>query len=174
MRLQKIKLMTGTVLSLVVAASTVSPAFAQSVEVAQTQRTSTTVATEEIIGYVRSIVGEVVTIREEKAPYRTLRIEKRVLGITGLVPGMKVKATVARGSTIVQQLVVLPIYTVTASAAPVRSTTSTTTRTQTQTTPLPPRPTPRPVPPPVSRPQTTPPAPRPVPVQPASPVRGLW
>ncbi|MGE5658749.1 MAG: autotransporter [Actinomycetota bacterium] len=179
MRLQKIQLLTGTTLALLVSAGSIPLVNANPVrEIAQTQ-TMTTAATETIIGYVKSIVGEVVTIREEKAPYRTLRIERRILGITGLVPGMKVRATVARGSSVVQSLVVIPDVQVATTTATTRTTTTTTapaTTPMTRPTPAPrPVPTPRPAP----VPRTTAPVPRaqpaaPIPTQPARPVRGLW
>ncbi|MEG4203536.1 autotransporter [Microcoleus sp. Pol7_A1] len=166
MRLQKIKLLTGATLSVLISAVSVHPAMANpATEIAQTQ-TTTTANTRTIIGFVKSIVGDVVTIREENAPYRTLRIQRCVLRIIGLVPGMKVRATVA-GSQI-QNIAVIPDYDVVATTV-VRP-----------PTPAPaPRPTPAPVPRPAPIPRPAPapiPAPRPIPAPaPApAPVRGLW
>lgn len=166
MRLQNIKLLTGATLSVLISAVSVHPAMANpATEIAQTQ-TTTTANTRTIIGFVKSIVGDVVTIREENAPYRTLRIQRCVLRIIGLVPGMKVRATVA-GSQI-QNIAVIPDYQVVATTV-VRPPTP-------APAPRPtPAPTPRPAPPP--RPAPAPiPAPRPIPAPaPApAPVRGLW
>ncbi|MEG3989125.1 autotransporter [Microcoleus sp. S28C3] len=164
MRLQKIKLLTGATLSVLISAVSVHPAMANpATEIAQTQ-TTTTANTRTIIGFVKSIVGDVVTIREENAPYRTLRIQRCVLRIIGLVPGMKVRATVA-GSQI-QNIAVIPDYDVVATTV-VRP-----------PTPAPaPRPTPAPVPRPAPIPRPAPapiPAPRPIPAPAPAPVRGLW
>ncbi|OCR02827.1 hypothetical protein BCD67_15610 [Oscillatoriales cyanobacterium USR001] len=180
MRLQNITLLTGTALSLLVSSGIVHPAIANPAsEVAQRQNMSTTANTETIVGIIKSIAGEVVTVDIDGGTYRTLRIERRVLGIMGLVPGVKISATVLRGGYMVENVMVIPNVKVTASTAAARTTTTTTTtRTQTQTT------TPRPVAPmrpaaPVSRPQVAP-APRPAPAAPvrtqpaAPPVRGLW
>ncbi|MEG4500946.1 autotransporter [Microcoleus sp. F10-C6] len=166
MRLQKIKLLTGATLSVLISVVSVHPAMANpATEIAQTQ-TTTTANTRTIVGFVKSIVGDVVTIREENAPYRTLRIQKCVLKIIGLVPGMKVRATIA-GSQI-QNIAVIPDYKVVATTV-VRP-----------PTPAPaPRPAPEPPPRPAPRPAPAPapiPAPRPIPAptpRPA-PVRGLW
>ncbi|MEG4960386.1 MULTISPECIES: autotransporter [unclassified Microcoleus] len=166
MRLQNIKLLTGATLSVLISAVSVHPAMANpATQIAQTQ-TTTTANSRTIIGFVKSIVGDVVTIREENAPYRTLRIQRCVLRIIGLVPGMKVRATVA-GSQI-QNIAVIPDYDVVATTV-VRP-----------PTPVPaPRPAPAPVPRPAPIPRPAPapiPAPRPIPApapRPA-PVRGLW
>ena len=154
MRLQKIKLFTGATLSVLISAVSVNPAMANlPIEIAQTQ-TTTTANAQTVTGFVKSIVGDVVTISgEDNAPYRTLRIQKCVLKILGLVPGMKVRASYV-GSR-VDNIVVIPNYKV-VSTTVVRPSTP------------PPRPAPAPEPPP--RPD---PAPRPIP-RPAPPVRGLW
>ncbi|MEG4345771.1 autotransporter [Microcoleus sp. A003_D6] len=132
-------------------------------QIAQTQ-TTTTANTRTITGFVKSIVGDVVTIREESAPYRTLRIQRCVLRIIGLVPGMKVRATVA-GSQI-ENIAVIPDYKVVATTV-VRP-----------AIPAPaPRPAPEPPPRPAPRPAPRPmpaPAPMPVPAPRPAPVRGLW
>src|SRR4028119_1004754 len=113
MRFQKSKLLTGATLSVLISAASVHPAMANpATQIAQTQ-TTTTANTQTITGFVKSIVGDVVTIREENAPYRTLRIQRCVLRIIGLVPGMKVRATVA-GSQ-VQNIAVIPDYDVVAT-----------------------------------------------------------
>ncbi|MEG4392538.1 autotransporter [Microcoleus sp. BROC3] len=166
MRLQNIKLLTGATLSVLISVVSVHPAMANpATQIAQTQ-TTTTANTRTIVGFVKSIVGDVVTIREENAPYRTLRIQKCVLKIIGLVPGMKVRATIA-GSQ-VENIVVIPDYKVVETTV-VRP-----------PTPAPaPRPAPEPPPRPAPRPAPAPapiPAPRPIPAptpRPA-PVRGLW
>ena len=168
MRFQNIKLLTGATLSVLISAVSVHPATANpATQIAQTQ-TTTTANSRTITGFVKSIVGDVVTIREENAPYRTLRIQKCVLKIIGLVPGMKVRATIA-GSQ-VENIAVIPDYKVVATtvvrpAAPAPA-------------PRPaPEPPPRPMPAPVPRPAPAPiPAPRPIPAPaPApAPVRGLW
>jgi len=168
MRFQNIKLLTGATLSVLISAVSVHPAMANpATQIAQTQ-TTTTANTRTIVGFVKSIVGDVVTIREENAPYRTLRIQRCVLRIIGLVPGMKVRATVA-GSEI-ENIAVIPDYKVVATTvvrppAPAPA-------------PRPaPEPPPRPMPAPAPRPAPAPiPAPRPIPApapRPA-PVRGLW
>ena len=165
MRLQNIKLLTSATLSVLVSALSVHPAMANPATlIAQTQSTSTA-NTESITGIVKSIVGDIITIRPENERYRTLRIQKCVLKITALVPGMKVKATV-RGSQ-VENLMVLPKYKVIAS--PVASPASP----RVEAPPAPEPITPRPV-----APRVQPQAPRPIPapaprVQPR-PVRGLW
>ncbi|XZN92872.1 MAG: autotransporter [Microcoleus sp.] len=168
MRLQNIKLLTSATLSVVVSALSVHPAMANPATlIAQTQSTTTT-TTESITGIVKSIVGDIITIRPENERYRTLRIQKCVLKITGLVPGMKVKA-MFRGSQ-VENIMVLSKYKVIAS--PVATTT--TPRVEAPPAPepapiLPARPAPRVQPATPPRP-LPPPAPRPAP----RPVRGLW
>jgi hypothetical protein len=165
MRLQKIKLFTGATLSVLISAVSVLPAMANPpIEIAQTQSTTTANA-QTIIGFVKNIVGDIVTISPESGPYRTLRIQRCILRITALVPGMKVRATVAGDQ--VERLVVIPDYKV-VSTTVVR----------------PPAPAPRPAPEPPPRPAPAPrpvprpapaPAPRPIPApRPAPPVRGLW
>ena len=170
MRFQKIKLLTGATLSVLISAVSVHPAMANpATQIAQTQ-TTTTANSQTITGFVKSIVGEVVTIREENAPYRTLRIQRCVLRIVGLVPGMKVRATVA-GSQ-VQNIAVIPDYKVVATTVARPATPAPVTRPA-------PEPAPRPMPAPAPRSAPAPmPAPRPIPAPaPAprpAPVRGLW
>jgi hypothetical protein len=168
MRFQKIKLLTGATLSVLISAVSVHPAMANpATQIAQTQ-TTTTANSQTITGFVKSIVGEVVTIREENAPYRTLRIQRCVLRIVGLVPGMKVRATVA-GSQ-VQNIAVIPDYKVVATtvARPGGGGPGLAPR------PAPePAPAPRPAPPPRQAPAPVP-APRPIPAPAPAPVRGLW
>jgi hypothetical protein len=168
MRFQKIKLLTGATLSVLISAVSVHPAMANpATQIAQTQ-TTTTANSQTITGFVKSIVGEVVTIREENAPYRTLRIQRCVLRIVGLVPGMKVRATVA-GSQ-VQNIAVIPDYKVVATTVARPATPAPAPRPA-------PEPAPRPMPTPAPRPAPAPmPAPRPIPAPaPApAPVRGLW
>jgi hypothetical protein len=166
MRFQKIKLLTGATLSVLISAVSVHPAMANpATQIAQTQ-TTTTANSQTITGFVKSIVGEVVTIREENAPYRTLRIQRCVLRIVGLVPGMKVRATVA-GSQ-VQNIAVIPDYKVVATTVARPATPAPAPR------PAPePAPAPRPAPPPRQAPAPVP-APRPIPAPAPAPVRGLW
>ncbi len=168
MRFQKIKLLTGATLSVLISSVSVHPAMANpATQIAQTQ-TTTTANSQTVIGFVKSIVGDVVTIREENAPYRTLRIQRCVLKIIGLVPGMKVRATVA-GSQ-VQNIAVIPDYKVVATTVARPATPAPAPRPD-------PEPAPRPMPAPAPRPAPSPiPAPRPIPApapRPA-PVRGLW
>ena len=168
MRFQKIKLLTGATLSVLISAVSVHPAMANpATQIAQTQ-TTTTANSQTITGFVKSIVGEVVTIREENAPYRTLRIQKCVLRIVGLVPGMKVRATVA-GSQ-VQNIAVIPDYKVVATtvARPGGGGPGPATRPA-------PEPAPERMQAPATRPAPAPmPAPRPIPAPAPAPVRGLW
>ena len=170
MRFQKIKLLTGATLSVLISAVSVHPAVANpATQIAQTQ-TTTTANSQTVIGFVKSIVGEVVTIREENAPYRTLRIQRCVLRIVGLVPGMKVRATVA-GSQ-VQNIAVIPDYKVVATTVASPATPAPAPRPAADTAPAPrpmPAPAPRQAPAPMPVPRPIPaPAPRP------APVRGLW
>jgi len=168
MRLQNIKLLTGATLSVLVSALSAHPAMANPATlIAQTQST-TTANTESITGIVKSIVGDIITIRPENERYRTLRIQKCVLKITGLVPGMKVRAMVAGGSQ-VESIMVLPKYKVVAS--PVASPASP----RVEASPAPEPITPRPAPAPRIQPQTPPrPVPAPAPRVQPRPVRGLW
>ncbi|CBN53807.1 MULTISPECIES: hypothetical protein [Kamptonema] len=180
MSLQKITLLTGTALSLLVSVGVVHPAMANPESELAQAGMNTTANVETITGIVKSIVGEVVTVDVEGGTYRTLLIERRVLGTMGLVPGSRVRASVARGGSVVQSIVVIPNVKVTASTA-TRMTTTTRTQTQTQTTPapMPMRPAaPMRPPAPPARPQAAPArqapmAPAPM-MQPAAPVRGLW
>ena len=170
MRFQKIKLLTGATLSVLISAVSVHPAMANpATQIAQTQ-TTTTANSRTITGFVKSIVGDVVTIREESAPYRTLRIQRCVLRIIGLVPGMKVRATVA-GSQ-VQNIAVIPDYKVVATTVARPATPAPAARPAPEPAPAPrsiPAPAPRQAPAPVPAPRPIPaPAPRP------APVRGLW
>ena len=169
MRFQKIKLLTGATLSVLISAVSVHPAMANpATQIAQTQ-TTTTANSQTITGFVKSIVGEVVTIREENAPYRTLRIQRCVLRIVGLVPGMKVRATVA-GSQ-VQNIAVIPDYKVVATTVARPATPAPAPRTPAAET----APAPRPIPAPAPRQAPAPvPAPRPIPAPAPAPVRGLW
>ena len=169
MRFQKIKLLTGATLSVLISAVSVHPAMANpATQIAQTQ-TTTTANSQTITGFVKSIVGEVVTIREENAPYRTLRIQRCVLRIVGLVPGMKVRATVA-GSQ-VQNIAVIPDYKVVATTVARPATPPPAPRTPGAET----APAPRPIPAPAPRQAPAPvPAPRPIPAPAPAPVRGLW
>jgi hypothetical protein len=172
MRFQKIKLLTGATLSVVISAVSVHPAMANpATQIAQTQ-TTTTANSQTVIGFVKSIVGEVVTIREENAPYRTLRIQRCVLRIIGLVPGMKVRATVA-GSQ-VENIAVIPDYEVVATTVARPATPAPAMRPAPE--PAPERmPAPRPMPAPAPRQAPAPvPAPRPIPAPAPAPVRGLW
>ena len=172
MRFQKIKLLTGATLSVLISAVSVHPAMANpATQIAQTQ-TTTTANSQTITGFVKSIVGEVVTIREENAPYRTLRIQRCVLRIVGLVPGMKVRATVA-GSQ-VQNIAVIPDYKVVATTVARPATPAPALRSAPE--PAPERmPAPRPMPAPAPRQAPAPvPAPRPIPAPAPAPVRGLW
>jgi hypothetical protein len=192
MLLQKITLMTSAALSLFVSAGIVHPAMANPVSnIAQTSNMSTTANTEIITGVIKSIAGEVVTVNVDGGTYRTLRIERRMLGVLGLVPGVRISANVLRGGSMVESVTVIPNVKVTTSTAAARTTTTTTTQTQIQTTPAPRTMPPallRPAARPVSRPQMAP-APRPAtmtpvapmapmapaPMQPATPpIRGLW
>lgn len=169
MRLQNIKLLTGATLSVLISAVSVHPAMANpATQIAQTQ-TTTTANAESITGIVKSIVGDIITISPENERYRTLRIQKCVLKIIGLVPGMKVKATVAGGSK-VESIMVISNVKVVSTAVERRV-----------VTPIPapaPAPAPRPAPRPAPLPRVQPPAPAPRPIpapRPAPrPVRGLW
>lgn len=166
MRLQNIKLLTGATLSVLISAVSVHPAMANpATQIAQTQSTTTANA-ETIIGIVKNISGDIITIRPENSPYRTLRIQRCVLRITALVPGMKVKASIVGGSQ-VESIMVIPNVKVVTTTVPPRA-----------IAPIPapaplPAPAPRPAPPPRVQPA---PIPRPAPVpRPAPrPVRGLW
>lgn len=174
MGIHKKQLLTGALLSVLVGGGLVSPALANpTIEVAQASSSTANYTT--FIGFVRSIVGDVVTIQEATAPFRTLRINRRVQGIAGLVPGMKIKVTYIANTDIVQQLVVLSNYKVVATTA-IRNLTVTRTQSQTTVRPLiPVRPLTTPVPRTVPM---TPPPPEPVApaesVTPVAPVRGLW
>ncbi|MDQ2100201.1 MAG: autotransporter [Tychonema bourrellyi B0820] len=166
MRLQNIKLLTSATLSVLVSALSVSPTMANPATlIAQTQSTSTA-NTESITGIVKSIVGDIITIRPENERYRTLRIQKCVLKITALVPGMKVKA-IYRGSQ-VENLMVLAKYKVVPS--PVASPATP----RVEAPPAPEPITPRPAPAPRIQPQTPRPIPAPAPRVQPRPVRGLW
>lgn len=167
MLFQNIKLLTGATLSVLISAVSVHPAMANpAIQIAQTQ-TTTTANTQTVTGFVKSIVGDVVTIREENAPYRTLRIQRCVLRIIALVPGMKVRALVSGDQ--VQNIAVIPNYKVVATTVVRPATPAPAPRPETPEPP--PRPAPRPVPRPAPAPAPIP-APRPAP-RPA-PVRGLW
>ena len=177
MGIHKKQLLTGALLSVLVGGGLVSPALANpTIEVAQASSSTANYTT--FIGFVRAIVGDVVTIQEATAPFRTLRINKCAQGIAGLVPGMKIKVTYIANTDIVQQLVVLSNAKVVATSA-IRNLTVTRTQSQTTTRPLvPARPLTTPVPRSVPM---TPPPPQPAaptesvtPVAPAGPVRGLW
>ncbi len=166
MRLQNIKLLTSATLSVLVSALSVSPTMANPATlIAQTQST-TTANTESITGIVKSIVGDIITIRPDNERYRTLRIQKCVLKITALVPGMKVKATY-RGAQ-VENIMVLPKYKVIAS--PVASPAAPRVVAPEAPEPI----TPRPVTVPRVQPQTPRPVPAPAPRVQPRPVRGLW
>ncbi|MEG3941028.1 MULTISPECIES: autotransporter [unclassified Microcoleus] len=167
MRLQKIKLLTGATLSVLMSAVSVHPVMANpATQIAQTQ-TTTTANTQTLTGFVKSIVGDVVTIRPENSRYRTLRIQKCVLKIIGLVPGMKVRVLLA--GDMVQNIAVIPDYKVVATTV-VRPA-----AVAPRPAPEPPPMLPAPAPRPITRPAPAPmPAPRPIPAPRPAPVRGLW
>jgi len=167
MRLQKIKLLTGATLSVLISAVSVHPVMANpATQIAQTQ-TTTTANTQTLTGFVKSIVGDVVTISPENARYRTLRIQKCVLKIIGLVPGMKVRVLVAGDK--VQNIAVIPDYKVVATTVVRPATVAP------RPAPEPPPMLPAPAPRPITRPAPAPmPAPRPIPAPRPAPVRGLW
>ncbi|MCU0544721.1 MAG: autotransporter [Oscillatoriaceae cyanobacterium Prado104] len=168
MGFQNIKLLTGASLSVLVSALSVPPAIANpAIQIAQTQ--TVTANAETVTGIVKSIVGNVITIKPENERYRTLRIQTCVLRITSLVPGMKVQASIVGGSQI-ESIMVVPNVKVTATTVQ----RTVTPRVETPPAPPPiPAPAPRPAPPPRVQPAVPPrpaPAPRPAP----RPVRGLW
>ncbi|MBE9123537.1 autotransporter [Tychonema sp. LEGE 07199] len=167
MRLQKIKLLTGATLSVLMSAVSVHPVMANPpTQIAQTQTTNTA-NTQTLIGFVKDIVGDVVTISPENSRYRTLRIQKCVLKIIGLVPGMKVRVLLA--GDMVQNIAVIPDYKVVATTV-VRPATIAP-RPAPEPQPMLPPPAPRVIPRPAPAPM---PAPRPIPAPRPAPVRGLW
>lgn len=167
MRLSQAKLLTGALLSVaVVVGGGVAPVMANSPN--QVAQRSSSVELVTIVGFVRNIVGDVVVIREASAPFRTFRISKRVQGIAGLVPGMKVKASFIKGTQWVESLVVLPdVKVISTSRVAYQSNLRVQASTVAPAT-IPPRP--------VVQPQITPPRPQtiPAPMTPPQPVRGLW
>lgn len=165
MLFQNIKLLTGATLSVLISAVSVHPAMANpAIQIAQTQTTTTT-NTQTVTGFVKSIVGDVVTISPENAPYRTLRIQRCVLRIIALVPGMKVRALVSGDQ--VENIAVISNYKVVSTTVVRPATPAPAPRPETPEPPPRPAPAPRPAPRPAPAP-----APRPAP-RPA-PVRGLW
>lgn len=180
MGIQRMKLLTGTTVSLLLSVVSLHPAVAgQPGEVAQQQLIgqSDNTTSEAIRGTIKSIVGDVVTIQEANGRVRPLTVRRPERGALGLVPGMDIVATLRNGR-------VVDIARATTMSDEATSSMSTMTTTTTTTTQPIVRPAPT-VPPPV-RPAPTvrqAPAATPDPVieaepdtyeVPAQPVRALW
>lgn len=183
MGIERMKLLTGTTVSLLLSAIAMYPAVAgQSDVIAQQQpiAQNNMPASEMIRGTIKSIVGDVVTIQEPDGRVRTLTVRRPERGALGLVPGMDIIARMENGRVV--DVAIAPMM----NEETMRTTTTTTTTTmptvrETMTT------TPTVRPEPVVRPaptMTTTPTVRPAPVEvepdntyyeaPAQPVRGLW
>ena len=184
MGIERMKLLTGTTVSLLLSTIAMYPAVAgQSDVIAQQQQIaqSNMPASEMIRGTIKSIVGDVVTIQEPDGRVRPLTVRRPERGALGLVPGMDIVARMENGRVI--DIARAPMM----NEETVRTTSTTTTmpsvrETMTTTTPtVRPEPVVRPAPT-----MTTTPTVRPAPVQveptpdntyyeaPAQPVRGLW
>lgn len=185
MGIERMKLLTGTTVSLLLSAISMYPAVAgQSDVIAQQQpiAQNNMPASEMIRGTIKSIVGDVVTIQEpDDGRVRTLTIRRPERGALGLVPGMDIIARMENGRVV--DVARAPMM----NEETMRTTTTTTTmptvrETMTTTTPtVRPEPVVRPAPT-----MTTTPTVRPAPVEvetapdntyyeaPAQPVRGLW
>ena len=186
MRIEKMKLLTGTTVSLLLSAIAMYPAVAgQSDVVAQQQpiaQSNTPVASEMIRGTIKSIVGDVVTIQEpDDGRVRTLTIRRPERGALGLVPGMDIIARMENGRVVdVARAPMMNEETLETTTTTTTTTTPTVRETMTTT------PTARPAPT-----MTTTPTVRPAPVEvettevetqpdntyyeaPAQPVRALW
>lgn len=136
MRLRKNKILAGACLSLMClatgnTAAQAAPQEAETQELAQAEtvaqgRFGGTAAQYEIVGYVKSIVGHVVTIyveeqatigiagiaandgeptfvsiaAEEQGQIRAIYMPHNLLGVTGLVSGMRIYASISEGTSI--------------------------------------------------------------------------
>ncbi|MBD1939549.1 hypothetical protein [Microcoleus sp. FACHB-68] len=190
MGIERMKLLTGTTVSLLLSAISMYPAVAgQSDVIAQQQpiAQNNMPASEMIRGTIKSIVGDVVTIQEPDGRVRPLTVRRPERGALGLVPGMDIIARMENGRVVdlarapmMNEETVRTTSTTTTTTMPtVRETMTTTTPTTTPT--MRPEPVVRPAPT-----MTTTPTVRPAPVEvetapdntyyeaPAQPVRGLW
>ncbi|MBW4682719.1 MAG: hypothetical protein KME19_21895 [Microcoleus vaginatus WJT46-NPBG5] len=185
MGIERMKLLTGTTVSLLLSAIAMYPAVAgQSDVIAQQQpiAQNNMPASEMIRGTIKSIVGDVVTIQEpDDGRVRTLTIRRPERGALGLVPGMDIIARMENGRVVdVARAPMMNEETMESMTTTTTTTTPTVRETMTTTPTVRPAPT-----------MTTTPTVRPAPVEvettevetqpdntyyeaPAQPVRALW
>lgn len=109
MRLDNKKVLTGTLLSLLISAVATSPAFARPTDqIAGRQPASPVETTKTITGTIKSIVGEVVTLNLDNGGTRTVRISQQVIKIKGLVSGTRIAAIVSGDNAIAGDVKVIP------------------------------------------------------------------
>lgn len=168
MRLQRIKVLTGTALSLALSLVAVSPAMAiQGVDEAVREIGSVT-GPQTVVGTVKSLTGEVVTLELPNGRTEEIGLNRMEQGALGLVPGMRVVVTLDEGDRVAKLAPMVDTVAIASTAVRVQTT-------QVERTPPRVRVEPRvePAPEPVRQPVQ--PAPEPIsePIQ-ERPVRALW
>lgn len=98
MRIQKMKLLTGTMLSLLVSAVSVYPAIARPVGAESGQLLSQVYNSEIAKGTIRSISGEMVTLELPSGGTQQIKVDRDYTTRMNLQPGMEVVVNLSRGN----------------------------------------------------------------------------
>jgi len=156
MRLQNVKILTGTALVVALGAIASSPAIATEIsDRLQDNRVAVASDSNSYTGTIRSIVGNIVTLELSNGDTKEIGLNRLEQGRLGLVPGMKIAVRMVDGRRIVSLAPAVEAVTV-ARVTRIEETTTQIERTPRRIV----------LPPPQERPAPV----RPVPVQPA-PVR---
>lgn len=179
MRLQNLKILTGTALVVALGAIASSPAIANEMrDRVQDNRVAVASDSNSYTGTIRSIVGNIITLELPNGDTKEIGLNRLEQGRLGLVPGKKISVRMVDGRRIVSLAPPVEAVTVARTVTRIEETT-----TQVQRTPrrieLPP-PQERPAPvrsaPVESAPVTIEPAEQTMEVQPqpSRPIRALW
>lgn len=177
--MQKIQLLTGAALSLLISAASLEPVTAAPVgNLAQRNMMSPENTTGKIRGTVRSIVGDLITMELPNGETKTISVPRRERERLALQPGTEILVSpsgteieLASRSVATSQTTRTTTTTITPATTTITpSTTRTTTTTTTTTTPTRTTVTPMPQPVRVQPPVRTFSTPQPVRVQPTTPV----
>ena len=98
MHVQKMKVLTGTMLSLLVSAVSVYPAIARPVGAESEQLLSQTYNSEIAKGTIRRINGEMVTLELPSGGRQQIKIDRDMIKRMNLQPGMEVVINLNRGN----------------------------------------------------------------------------
>jgi hypothetical protein len=171
--MQKIQVLTGTALSLLIATASLYPATAAPVgELAQRNMMSPENTTGKIRGKVKSIVGDLITMELPNGETKTISVPRRERERLALQPGTEILVSSSGTEIELAPRSVATSETTRTTTTITPSTTRTTTTTTTTTTVTPTRTNVTPLPQPVrvETPTRTFPVSQPVRVQPTTPV----